>query len=153
MVYSCSLISGRYDPPYNDRVADILAIEENNCICLLTSKVGRSCELDFIDIRIRNQSKGWTPTKIGSPRGWFHSEYPPKLAWHGGKLICSTNDGISVFSGPKWEFVSRYRKNPNANVDDLIRDFSIGGGRLFAICDGKYDELVDVWDAPPPPVI
>ncbi|PNT61396.1 hypothetical protein BRADI_5g14780v3 [Brachypodium distachyon] len=71
----------------------------------------------------------------------------PKLATHGGQLFSSMNDSISVFSGPEHVLTSTLRRS----YGGPICDFSIGGDRLFVL--HNEENVFDVWETPPPPII
>ncbi|GJM85510.1 hypothetical protein PR202_ga01280 [Eleusine coracana subsp. coracana] len=70
----------------------------------------------------------------------------PKLAVHGGRLFASMNDAISVFSGPDHVHTSTLRGSGSG-----ICDFSVGGDRLFVLHNDE--NVFDVWETPPPPII
>ena len=54
---------------------------------------------------------------------------------------------ISVFSGPEHVLTSTLRRS----YGGAICDFSIGGDRLFAL--HNEENVFDVWETPPPPII
>ncbi|GJN02425.1 hypothetical protein PR202_ga19775 [Eleusine coracana subsp. coracana] len=71
----------------------------------------------------------------------------PRLATHGGQLFSSMNDSVSVFSGPEFVLTSTLRRSHGG----AICDFSIGGDRLFVL--HNEENVFDVWETPPPPII
>ncbi|RZC82447.1 hypothetical protein C5167_045227 [Papaver somniferum] len=70
----------------------------------------------------------------------------PKLALHGGQLFSCINDRVSMFCGPDWFLTSSIGRSCNGGA---IRDFSIGGDRLFAL--HSEENVFDVWETPVPP--
>lgn len=122
--------------PMNVQVLDGIAMEESNSICV----VNRDENLGFMDIRSKTDgSIRWTPNnRIIQDRPRY-----PKLTFHGGKLFSCSKDRISVFCGPDWFFTS------SLGGGGAIRDFSIGGDRLFAL--HSEENVFDVWETPSPP--
>ncbi|KAI3880865.1 hypothetical protein MKW92_026824 [Papaver armeniacum] len=119
-----------------------IAREESNSICV----VGDKEDLFFFDMRY---TKGSSITWIR--RNPKNSKYVqpcyPKLALHGGQIFYSRDDGISVFSGPDSILTSSLGRSCGGS----IRDFTIGGDRLFVLHSEK--NMFDVWEAPSPPII
>ncbi|GJN21566.1 hypothetical protein PR202_gb09053 [Eleusine coracana subsp. coracana] len=72
----------------------------------------------------------------------------PKLAVHGGRLFASMSDAVSVFSGPDHVHTSTLRGSGSGGG---ICDFSVGGDRIFVLHNDE--NVFDVWETPPPPVI
>ncbi|KFK32667.1 hypothetical protein AALP_AA6G273100 [Arabis alpina] len=125
------------------RVRDAIAMEYSNSICV----VNEFEDLGFIDLRMYGGSVRWS-----SRSRLMKSKMPdepcyPKLALHEGQLFSSMNDSISVFCGPDWVLTSRLRRSYGGS----ICDFSIGGDRLFAL--HSEENVFDVWETPPPPII
>ncbi|KAI3950723.1 hypothetical protein MKW92_005247 [Papaver armeniacum] len=120
-------------------VRDGIAMEGSNTICV----VGKHDELGFIDIRGTDSSIRWiserNELKIVEPNY-------PKLTLHGGQLFSCINDRISMFCGPDWFLTSSIGRSCNGGA---IRDFSIGGDRLFAL--HSEENVFDVWETPVPP--
>ncbi|KAI3866070.1 hypothetical protein MKX03_003532 [Papaver bracteatum] len=54
----------------------------------------------------------------------------PRLKLHVGQLFSCVNDSLSMFSGPDWYLTSSLGRSSGGGA---IRDFSIGGDRLFAL--------------------
>ncbi|KAE8714012.1 BTB/POZ domain-containing protein [Hibiscus syriacus] len=125
------------------RVRDAIAMEKCNSICV----VNEYDDLGFIDLRINGGGVRWS-SRSRLLRGEMPDEpCYPKLALHNGQLFSSTNDCISVFCGPDWVLTSRLRRSYGGS----ICDFSVGGDRLFAL--HSEENVFDVWETPPPPVI
>ncbi|GJU17186.1 BTB/POZ domain-containing protein [Tanacetum coccineum] len=104
-------------------------------------------DLGFMDFRSDSGSVRWSSrsqlTKGKMPKEPCY----PKLALHEGQLFSSTNDRISVFCGSDWVLTSRLK----GSIGGSICDISIGGNRLFALY-GK-DNVFDIWETPPPPIM
>ncbi|KAK9947354.1 hypothetical protein M0R45_002983 [Rubus argutus] len=126
------------------RVRDAIAMEESNSICV----VNEYEDLGFIDIRnSRGSSVRWS-SRSKLMKGKMPDEpCYPKLALHEGQLFSSMNDSISVFCGPDWVLTSRLRRSYGGS----ICDFSIGGDRLFAL--HSEENVFDIWETPPAPII
>lgn len=125
------------------RVRDAIAMEDSSSICV----VNEFEDLGFIDLRMYGGSVRWS-----SRSRLMKSKMPdepcyPKLALHEGQLFSSMNDSISVFCGPDWVLTSRLRRSYGGS----ICDFSIGGDRLFAL--HSEENVFDVWETPPSPII
>ncbi|XP_050371281.1 BTB/POZ domain-containing protein At2g24240-like [Argentina anserina] len=125
------------------RVRDAIAMEESNAICV----VNEYEDLGFIDIRNSGGSVRWS-SRSKLMKGKMPDEpCYPKLALHEGQLFSSMNDSISVFCGPDWVLTSRLRRSYGGS----ICDFSIGGDRLFAL--HSEENVFDIWETPPSPII
>ncbi|GLT85363.1 hypothetical protein SLE2022_035540 [Rubroshorea leprosula] len=125
------------------RVRDAIAMEESNSICV----VNEYEDLGFIDLRMSGGSVRWSSrSRLNKGKMPDESCYP-KLALHEGQLFSSMNDCISVFCGPDCVLTSRLRRS----YGDSICDFSIGGDRLFAL--RSEENVFDIWETPPPPII
>ncbi|KAF0923988.1 hypothetical protein E2562_008338 [Oryza meyeriana var. granulata] len=129
------------------RVLHAIAMEDERSVCV----INQYDDLGFLDIRSNAGGVRWrsrsklTTRKKKAPHG--EETCYPKLAAHGGQLFASTNDTISVFSGPDHVLTSTLRGSDAG----AICDFSIGGDRLFAL--HNEENVVDVWETSPPPVI
>ncbi|CAN6232433.1 unnamed protein product [Urochloa humidicola] len=130
-----------------------VAMEDGRTVCV----VNQYEDLGFLDlrkdgggggVRWRSRSKlleamvGGKKKKECGEEAWCY----PKLAVHGGQLFASTGDAISVFGGPDYVLTSTLRGDGGA-----ICDLSIGGDRLFAL--HSEENVFDVWETPPPPII
>ncbi|KAI3880864.1 hypothetical protein MKW92_026823 [Papaver armeniacum] len=130
-------------------IYDAVAMEESNSICV----VAEYNNLGFMDWRSTSGSIRWNLRDKEENRNYVRPYYyhhylkGPKLALHGGQVICSRKDDISVFSGPDWKLTSSFGRSPRGE----IRDFSIGGDRLFVLHSEK--NMFDVWETPSPSVI
>ncbi|GAV83114.1 K_tetra domain-containing protein, partial [Cephalotus follicularis] len=125
------------------RVRDAIAMEESNSICV----VNEFEDLGFMDLRMQGWGIRWS-SRSRLMKGKMPDETCyPKLALHEGQLFSSMNDCISVFCGPDWVLTSRLRRSYGGS----ICDFSIGGDRLFAL--HSEENVFDIWETPPPPVI
>ncbi|KAK8496116.1 hypothetical protein V6N12_046683 [Hibiscus sabdariffa] len=125
------------------RVQDAIAMEECNSICV----VNEYDDLGFIDLRVNGGSVRWS-SRSRLLKGKMPDEpCYPKLALHNEQLFSSMNDCISVFCGPDWVLTSRLRRSYGGS----ICNFSIGGDRLFAL--HSEENVFDVWETPPLPVI
>ncbi|KAI3897929.1 hypothetical protein MKW92_009600 [Papaver armeniacum] len=123
-------------------VYDAVAMEDNNSICV----VNQYDDLGFLDFRssstkkrIRWNSNNWrnhTKVEPGYPR----------LKLHEGQLFSCINDRISMYCGPDWYSTSSIGRSCGGGA---IRDFSIGGDRLFAL--HSEENVFDVWETPFPP--
>ncbi|KAF2945812.1 hypothetical protein DAI22_02g244700 [Oryza sativa Japonica Group] len=131
-------------------VLHAIAMEDGRSLCV----INQYDDLGFLDVRSsggaggvrwRSRSKLAARKKKAAPRG--EETCYPKLAAHGGQLFASTNDTISVFSGPDHVLTSTLRGSDAG----AICDFSIGGDRLFAL--HNEENVVDVWETSPPPII
>ncbi|KAF5749520.1 BTB/POZ domain-containing protein [Tripterygium wilfordii] len=129
------------------RVRDAVAMEESNSICV----VNEYEDLGFIDLRINGGCVRWS-SRSRLMKRLMRGKLPeepcyPKLALHEGQLFSSMDDCISVFCGPDCVLTSRLRRSNGGS----ICDFSIGGDRLFAL--HNEENVFDVWETPPPPII
>ncbi|KAI3842779.1 hypothetical protein MKX03_021224 [Papaver bracteatum] len=122
-------------------VYDAIAMEESNSICV----VNEYEELGFMDLRGGFTSIRWNPSNQENRK--YHQTCYHKLASHGGRVFCSRDDGISVFSGPDKVLTSSMGRS----CGDSIRDFSIGGDRMFVL--HNEENMFDVWETPSPPLI
>ncbi|KAI3955700.1 hypothetical protein MKW98_006060 [Papaver atlanticum] len=122
-------------------VYDAIAMEESNSVCL----VNEYEDLGFLDLRSAVPSIQWKPSNLENRK--YDQTCYPKLALHDGQVFCSMDDGISVFSGPDKVLTSSLGRSCGGS----IRDFSIGGDRLFVLHNAE--NMFDVWEAPSPPLI
>ncbi|CAO2046558.1 unnamed protein product [Urochloa humidicola] len=134
-----------------------VAMEDGRTVCV----VNQYEDLGFLDlrkggggggVRWRSRSKlleamvGGGKKKVkGDEEAWCY----PKLAAQGGQLFASTGDAISVFGGPDYVLTSTLRGGGQGG--GAICDLSIGGDRLFAL--HSEENVFDVWETPPPPII
>lgn len=126
------------------RVRDAVAMEETKSICV----VNEYEDLGFMDLRMAGGSSIRWSSRSRLMKGVMPDEpCYPKLAVHGGQLFSSMNDCISVFCGPDWVLTSRLRRGFGGS----ICDFSIGGDRLFVL--HSEENVFDIWETPPPPII
>lgn len=141
MVWAWSDTGG---PASDDRrVRDAIATVDSSAICV----VNEYEDLGFMDLRTNAGSVRWC-SRSRLMKGKMPDEpCYPKLALHNGQLFSSMNDSISVFSGSDWVLTSRLRRSYGGS----ICDFSIGGDRLFAL--HSEENVFDVWESPPLPVI
>ncbi|KAI3955771.1 hypothetical protein MKW98_006131 [Papaver atlanticum] len=121
-------------------VVDAIPTNESYSICV----VDEYENLDFVDLRNTGESIRWNSK---SQRG-IENKYP-KLTFHGGQLFCSKDDKISVNSGglDQWVLTSVLERSQGGS----IRDFSIGGDRLFAL--HSDENVFGVWETPSAPII
>uniref|UniRef100_A0A0D9W6T5 BTB domain-containing protein n=1 Tax=Leersia perrieri TaxID=77586 RepID=A0A0D9W6T5_9ORYZ len=126
------------------RVLHAIAMEDERSVCV----INQYDDLGFLDLRSNAGGVRWS-----SRSKFMNRKFPteescyPKLATHGGQLFSSMNDSISVFSGPECVLTSTLRRSHGG----AICDFSIGGDRLFAL--HNEENVFDVWETPPPPII
>ncbi|KAI3964697.1 hypothetical protein MKW92_007867 [Papaver armeniacum] len=99
--------------------------------------------LGFMDIRSTDGSIRW----ISNNRKNQVRPCYPKLTLHGGQLFSCLYDRISMFRGPDWFLTSSIERSCGGG--GAIRDFSIGGDRLFAL--HSEENVFDVWEIPSPP--
>lgn len=126
------------------RVRDAIAMEDNKSICV----VNEFEDLGFMDMRSSSASSiRWSSRSRLMKGKMLEETCYPKLALHEGQLFSSMNDCVSVFCGPEWVLTSRLRRSHGGS----ICDFSIGGDRLFAL--HNEENVFDIWQTPPPPVI
>ncbi|KAI3915452.1 hypothetical protein MKW92_031926 [Papaver armeniacum] len=128
-------------PSQSSYVQDIIPMEESNTICV----VDLYGTLGFLDLRGTKQSVRWNSNRGGE----ILNSYCPKLKFHGGQLFCSTDDKISVYCDALDQWVST--SSLERSQGGLLRDFSIGGDRLFALHREK--NVFDVWETPSAPII
>ncbi|KQJ86389.1 hypothetical protein BRADI_4g05120v3 [Brachypodium distachyon] len=134
VVWSCSDRTTLAD------VVDAVMMEDGRWVCV----VNKFHELGFLDVR-KNDDHGSGVLQSWRPMAEPVSHYP-KLAAHGGLLVASRNDTVSVYSGPHRVLTSTLWGSGGA-----IGDLAIGGDRLFAL--HNEENVVDVWEALPPPII
>ncbi|EMS65021.1 hypothetical protein TRIUR3_29164 [Triticum urartu] len=122
-----------------------IAMEDGRSICV----INQYDDLGFLDLRSSAGGVRWRSRSKLMSRKKVHAEETcyPKLATHAGQLFASTNDAISVFTGPDHALTSTLRGSDGG----AICDFSIGGDRLFAL--HNEENVFDVWETPPPPII
>ncbi|KAI3929420.1 hypothetical protein MKW92_010447 [Papaver armeniacum] len=122
-------------------ILDAIPMDESNSICV----VNEYKELGFIDLR----STSTVSVRWSSKRLKYVGNNHPKLILHRGQLFCSMNDQISVFSGglDQWVITSSLERSQGGSV----RDFSIGGDRLFSL--HSEENVFDVWETPSAPIV
>ncbi|XP_062219618.1 BTB/POZ domain-containing protein At2g24240-like [Phragmites australis] len=134
------------------------SLEDKHVVHAVVTEDGRSVcvinqydDLGFLDLRCNAAGVRWRSrsklTMSGKTKARSEETCYPKLAAHGGQLFASTNDAISVFSGPDHVLTSTLRGSNGG----AICDFSIGGDRLFAL--HNEENVFDVWETPPPAII
>lgn len=125
-----------------------VAMDDGRSVCV----VNQYDDLGFLDLRSNAGGVRWRSRSklLRKTKKAMHAEETcyPKLAAHGGQLFASTDDAVSVFSGPDHALTSTLRGSDGGGA---ICDFSIGGGRLFAL--HNEENVFDVWETPPPPII
>ncbi|KAI3955773.1 hypothetical protein MKW98_006133 [Papaver atlanticum] len=134
----CISVDRYYSPSY---ILDAIPMEESNSICV----VNEYEKFGFVDLRNTSESVTWSSNSYGSVKPIDH----PKLTLHGGQLFCSLYDKISVYYGglDQWVLTSVLERSQAGS----IRDFSIGGDRLFAL--RGEENVVDIWETPSSPII
>ncbi|KAJ3679545.1 hypothetical protein LUZ60_017556 [Juncus effusus] len=128
------------------RVLHAIAMEDGHSICV----INQYDDLGFIDLRLNGLATGvrWSSrSKLMNRKVPSEESCYPKLATHNGQLFSCMNDSISVFSGSDFVLTSTLRRSYGGS----ICDFSIGGERLFAL--HNEENVFDVWESPPPPII
>ncbi|XP_072989788.1 BTB/POZ domain-containing protein At2g24240-like [Typha latifolia] len=126
------------------RVLHAIAMEDNQSICV----VNQYDDLGFIDLRSNAGGVRWSSrSKLMNRKVPNEESCYPKLAVHDGQLFSSMNDSISVFCGPDFALTSTLRRSYGGS----ICDFSIGGDRLFVL--HNEENVVDVWETPPSPIV
>jgi hypothetical protein len=132
------------------RAVHAVVMDDGRSVCLINQYE----DLGFLDLRKNAGGVRWScrsklMTSGGKKkaRGGEETCYP-KLAAHGGQLFASTGDTVSVFSGPDHVLTSTLRGSGSGGS---ICDFSIGGDRLFVL--HNEENVFDVWETPPPPII
>ncbi|KAI3927665.1 hypothetical protein MKW92_018273 [Papaver armeniacum] len=143
IVSSITFKSMRSPNVWHHNVVDAIPLDESDSICVVSNYE----DLGFVDLRNTKESVKWNLNCGGS---WGGSENRhPKLKFHGGQLFCSLDDKISVYHGgpDQWVLTSRLARTEGGS----IRDFSIGGDRLFAI-HGE-ENVLHVWETPSGPII
>ncbi|KAG2659739.1 BTB/POZ domain-containing protein At2g24240-like [Panicum virgatum] len=124
-----------------------VAMEDGRSVCV----INQYDDLGFLDLRRNAAGVRWRSrsklTASGKTKACGEETCYPKLAAHGGQLFASTGDTISVFSGADRVLTSTLR----CSNGGAICDFSIGGDRLFAL--HSEENVFDVWETPPPPII
>ncbi|KAI3880863.1 hypothetical protein MKW92_026822 [Papaver armeniacum] len=130
------------DQIWEGAVYDAIAMDESNSICMVRSHD----HLCFMDMRFTtNNGVRWNPRNLENRN--FVGPCYPKLASHGGQIFYSRNGEICVFSGPDSILTSSLGRSCGGS----IRDFSIGGDRLFVL--HSEENVFDVWETPSPAVI
>ncbi|KAF6991690.1 hypothetical protein CFC21_008749 [Triticum aestivum] len=137
VVWSWSVGSRRLDEKH---VADAVVMEDERSVRLIS----QNHDLGFLDIRSRGSfQQPWTyQSKATTPICY------PKLAVHGGLLLASKDDTISVYGGPNHDHLRLALRGSQGG--GAIADFSVGGDRLFAV--HHEDNVLDVWETLPPPI-
>ncbi|KAG8065089.1 hypothetical protein GUJ93_ZPchr0004g38426 [Zizania palustris] len=126
------------------RVLHAIAMEDERSVCV----INQYDDLGFLDFRSNAGGVRWSSrSKLMNRKVPGEESCYPKLSTHGGQLFSSMNDSISVFSGPECVLTSTLRRSNGG----AICDFSIGGDRLFAL--HNEENVFDVWETPPPPII
>ncbi|KAI3967644.1 hypothetical protein MKW92_040377 [Papaver armeniacum] len=122
-------------------IHDAIPMEESNTICV----VDQSGTLGFLDLRGTKKSVRWN---LNDGEDTEQSYYA-KLTLHGGQIFSSVGDKISVYYDglDQWILTSNLERSQGGS----IRDFSIGGDRLFALHSEK--NVFDVWETPSDPII
>ncbi|KAI3864351.1 hypothetical protein MKX03_024192, partial [Papaver bracteatum] len=119
-------------------VADAVPSEEGNSIWVVSNYE----ELGYVDLRRSHGSIEWNFERELRIKNSY-----PKLAIHGSQIFCSIDDKVSVYCRglDRWVMTSCLPRSPGGS----IRDFSIGGDRLFSL----YSEanVIDIWESPPVP--
>ncbi|KAI3951022.1 hypothetical protein MKW92_051539 [Papaver armeniacum] len=121
-------------------IVDAIPVDESNNICVVNEYEG----LGFVDLRSSYESVRWSLNCYGSVK-----PNHPKLTLHAGQIFCSRDDEISVYYGglDQWVLTSSLRRAEGGS----IRDFSIGGDRLFAL--RNEENVVDIWETPSAPIV
>ncbi|KAI3863522.1 hypothetical protein MKX03_002425 [Papaver bracteatum] len=124
-------------------VVDATPMDQSYSICVVEEHE----KFGFVDLRDTGIAIRWSPECEGSWGG--NNNNHPKLTFHKGQLFCSMNDKISVYYGAldNWIMTSSLERSQGGS----IRDFSIGGDRLFAL-HSRENEF-DVWETPSAPII
>ncbi|VAH10875.1 unnamed protein product [Triticum turgidum subsp. durum] len=136
VVWSWSAGSRRWN---ERRVADAVVMEDERSVRLIS----QDHDLGFLDIRSRGSvQEPWTYCNTTTPTCY------PKLAVHGGLLLASKDDSISVYGGPNHDRLRLALRGSQGG--GAIADFSVGGDRLFAV--HHEDNVPDVWETLPPPI-
>ncbi|XP_048557704.1 BTB/POZ domain-containing protein At4g30940-like [Triticum urartu] len=136
VVWSWSAGSRRWN---ERRVADAVVMEDERSVRLIS----QDHDLGFLDIRSRGSvQEPWTYCNATTPTCY------PKLAVHGGLLLASKDDSISVYGGPNHDRLRLALRGSQGG--GAIADFSVGGDRLFPV--HHEDNLLDVWETLPPPI-
>ncbi|KAI3897935.1 hypothetical protein MKW92_009606 [Papaver armeniacum] len=120
-------------------VVDAIPVEERNRFCVVLNNE----DLGFVDMRSTTAHIRWNSSNGIKDVENSH----PKLTFHGGQVFCSMNDKISVYCGglDQWVLTSSLGRSQGGS----IRDFSIGGDRLFAL--HSEENMFDVWETPSVP--
>ncbi|XBI36283.1 hypothetical protein VPH35_121825 [Triticum aestivum] len=118
----------------NRRVVDAAMMEDESSVCLISEHH----DIGLIDIRIQGNSGNvqWLHQSKMSSTSKCNTS---KLAMHGGLLLASKNDTISVYGGPNHDLRLALRGSQGSGA---ISDFSVGGDRLFAV--HQEDNVLDV---------
>nr|XP_020147394.1 BTB/POZ domain-containing protein At2g24240-like [Aegilops tauschii subsp. strangulata] len=127
----------------NRRVVDAAVMEDERSVCLISEHH----DLGLLDIRIQGNSGNvqWLHQSKMSSTSKCNTS---KLAVHGGLLLASKDDTISVYGGPNYDLRLALRGSQGGGA---ISDFSVGGDRLFAV--HQENNVLNVWETPPPPII
>ncbi|KAI3955772.1 hypothetical protein MKW98_006132 [Papaver atlanticum] len=122
-------------------VVDATPMDQSYSICV----VEKHEILGFVDLRNTGIAVRWS----SDCRAGYPQNSNPKLTFHGGQIFCSMNDKISVYEGALdiWIMTSCLKRSEGGSV----RDFSIGGDRLFAL--HSEENVFDVWETPSAPII
>ncbi|KAI3855894.1 hypothetical protein MKW98_007857 [Papaver atlanticum] len=122
-------------------IYDAIPMEESNTICV----VNRYRTLGFLDLRGTKKSVRWNLNDGGDTEQRCYA----KLILHGGQIFCSMDHKISVYYDglDQWVLTSSLGSSQGGS----IRDFSIGGDRLFAL--HSEENVFDAWETPPPPIL
>ena len=128
----------------NRRVVDAAMMEDESSVCLISEHH----DIGLIDIRIQGNSGNvqWLHQSKMSSTSKCNTS---KLAVHGGLLLASKDDTISVYEGPNYDLRLALRGSQGGGA---ISDFSVGGDCLFDV-HHQEDNVLDIWETPPPPII
>lgn len=133
---------GSPDLTSRERVWDAVAMEDKSLIAV-TDEYYEG--LGFLDLRFPCSVR-WGPrrtTGVDMTSMGCH----PKLEYYEGQLLLSTDDYISVFQGA--DFIPKLRLQHSEG--GFIRDFSIGGDRIFTL--HHEENRLDVWETPRPAIL
>ncbi|KAI3843126.1 hypothetical protein MKW92_017670 [Papaver armeniacum] len=123
-------------------IYDAIPMEESNSICV----VDLYGTLGFLDLRGTKKSVRWNLNRGGDTAQRCYA----KLILHGGQIFTSMYDKISVYHYDgldQWVLTSNLERSQGGS----LRDFSIGGDRLFALHTEK--NVFDVWETPSAPIV
>ncbi|KAL1207157.1 BTB/POZ domain-containing protein [Cardamine amara subsp. amara] len=135
-----------------------------NCLLVATLFPRKdNCYISLLDFRDKNMVWSWSD--IGSPMAIDEKRVRDAIAMEDSNSICVVNEfedlgfiDLRMYGGSvRWSSRSKLMKNwvltsrLRRSYGGSICDFSIGGDRLFALhCE---ENVFDVWETPPPPII